>query len=152
MAKQHVIEAETKQLLRRQQRHARLLRRAVALSLVALHACGHEIRRRTFTALGAGKNMVERQVFSMSMLTAVLAAVTVADVNACALHRRFAAIASNIDVMAQSDHRRNRKDCRRRMQNVVSILLFDENGAAKPQAHRAGDADGAERLIRKVQQ
>ena len=39
----------------------------------------------------------------------------------------------------------------RRAENVVAVVLFDEDRAAKPQTHRPGNTDGAKRLVRKVQ-
>ena len=48
--------------------------------------------------------MIERQVFCMSMLAAVLAAIAIADVDARPLHRRFAILAANVDVMPQPDN------------------------------------------------
>ena len=37
------------------------------------------------------------------------------------------------------------------MQNIVAVILFDKNSAAKPKTHGSRDTDGAQRLVRKVQ-
>src|SRR5262245_33810267 len=115
MAKQHVIESEAKQLLRSQQRHAGLLGRAVALTLVALDTRGHQVLRRAFAALCPRQNVVEREVLCMTMLATILAAISIANVNSCSLHRRFTVLAADMDIMPQPNNRGNRKDRRGRM-------------------------------------
>ena len=151
VAKQHVIEAETQQLLRSQQRHTCLFRRSVPFPLVAFHAGGDQVRRGAFAALCTRQNVIERQVLCVFMVAAILAAVTVANVNPGTLHRRFAAVAANVHVMPQTDHRREPESRRRRMEDIVAVVLFDEYRAAKPQTHRSGDTDRTQRLIRKIQ-
>src|SRR5215204_440341 len=59
MTKQYVIESEPEKLLRCQQRHARLFGRAITFSLITFHTRCDEIRRRTFSALSTGKNVIE---------------------------------------------------------------------------------------------
>jgi hypothetical protein len=95
--------------------------------------------------------MVERQVFCVLMLAAVLAAVPVADVDPGTLHRRLASVASDVYVMTQADHGRNLERSRRGTKDVFAVVLFDKDRAAKPQADRSGDPDRTERLVRKVQ-
>lgn len=104
MTEQHVVEAETEQLLRRQERHACLLGRAVTLTLVALDACGNKILRRALSALGTREDVVKRQVLGVLVLGAILAAIAVADVDACTLHCSFAIVAANVNIMTQPDH------------------------------------------------
>ncbi len=146
-----MVEAETQQLLRRQQRHSRLLGRAVALALVAFYAGSDQILRRVFAALSTRKNVIKRQVLRMTMLAAILAAIAVANVNTRTLHRRLAVIAPQMNVMTQPHNRRNRKRRRRRMQHVVAVVLFNKDRAAKPQTHGSCNTDRTERLIRKIQ-
>ena len=147
MAKKHVIKSEPQQLLRRQQRHSGLLGRAVALTLVTLDTRGHEILRRALAALRTRQNVVKRQVLCMPVVAAILAAVPITNVNTSPLHRRLAAPALYVDVMAQSDNRWNREHCRRRMKDVVPVILLNEHGPAEPQANGARDAHRAERLV-----
>ena len=109
VTEQHMVEAEPQQLLRSQQRHAGLLGRAVALSLVALDARRHQILRRALAALGTRENVIQRQVLGVFVLAAILAAIAVANVDPGTLHRRFAVVAANVDIMPQPDHRRHRK-------------------------------------------
>ncbi len=99
-----MVEAETQQLLRRQQRHSRLLRRAVAFSLVAFYAGRDQILGRVFAALSTRKNVIERQVLSVTMLAAILAAIAVSNVDTRTLHRRLAVIAPQMNVMTQPHH------------------------------------------------
>jgi hypothetical protein len=37
------------------------------------------------------------------------------------------------------------------MKDIVAVVFLDKDRAAKPQTDRAGDTDGAERLVRKIQ-
>ena len=147
-----MIEPETQKLLRGQQWHACLLGSAVTFSLVALHAGRDEIRRGAFTTLCSRQDVIERQVLRVAMITAVLAAIAVANVDTRTLHRRLTAIAPHMNIVSQPNDGRNRKRCRRRMENIVAVVLFDKHRAAKPKAHRTSDADSTERLVRKVQQ
>lgn len=94
--------------------------------------------------------MVKRQVLCMLMLAAILAAVAVANVNAGPLHRRFAAIPAHVDIVTQADNGRDLEHRRRGAEHILAVVFFDENRAAKPQAHCPRDADGAQRLVRKV--
>lgn len=98
-----MIESESKKLLRCEQRHACLFGCAVAFPLIALHARCDEIRRRAFTALGAGKDVIERQIFRVAMIAAVLAAITIANVNACTLHGRLATVTANVNVVSKTN-------------------------------------------------
>ena len=150
MTEQHVIEAEPEQLLRGQQRHACLLGRAVALTLVTLDARRHEVLRRALAALRTRKNMIERQVLGVLVLCAILAAITVADVDARTLHRGLAIIAADVHIVTQPNHGRHGKRGRRRMQHIVAVIFLNKNGTAKPQAHRARHAHRAERLVREI--
>ena len=146
-----MVEPETQKLLRREQRHSSLLRRAVAFSLVAFYASSDQIRRRAFAALRTRKNVIERQILGVLVVAAVLAAVAVADVNPSPLHCRLASVSTYVDVVTQADHGRDFEDRRRRAEYVFAVVLFSKDRAAKPQANRTGDTDGPQRLIRKVQ-
>ena len=151
MAEKHVIESQTEKLLRSEQRHTSLFGRSITFSLVALHTRRDKVSRRAFTALRTRQDVIERQVFRMLVIAAVLAAIAIANVDACTLHGRLAAIAADVDVVPKPDHRRDREGRRRRMKNIVAVLLFDENSTAKPKADGTSDADGAQRLVRKIQ-
>jgi len=151
MAKQYMIESQTKQLLRRKQRHPCLFRRAVAFPLIAFYARGDQIGRRAFAALCPRQDVVERKVLGVTMLAAILAAVTVANVNTCPLHRRLRTIAADVNVMAKPDHGRHRENGRGRAQNIVAVVFLDINRAAKPKADSTSDTNSAKRLVRKVQ-
>ena len=151
VTKQYVIESQPKQLLRRQQRHSGLFRRAVTLSLIAFYAGSDKVCRGAFAALGTRQDVIKRQILSVPMLAAILAPIAVADVNPCPLHCRLASVSTNVDVVSQADHGRDLKNCRRGTEYVIAVVLFDKDRAAKPQANRSGNTDGAQRLIRKVQ-
>lgn len=151
MAKQNMIKAEPKQLLRCQQGHSRLFGRAVTLSLITFNASRDQIRRRAFSALCTRQNMIERQVLRVLVIAAILTAITVADINPGTLHRGFPSIPADVYIMPKTDHRRNFKCCRRRTEHIVAVVLFDEHSSAKPKTNRAGYADRAERFVRKVQ-
>lgn len=71
VAKQHVIQAQSKQLLRCEQRHTSLFRRAVSFPLVALYARRYKIGRCAFTALCTWQNVIERQVFRVLVLGSI---------------------------------------------------------------------------------
>src|SRR5436190_9476469 len=60
VAEQHMVEAETEQLLRGQQRHARLFGRAIAFTLVALYTGRDQVMRRALATLGTRENVIER--------------------------------------------------------------------------------------------
>lgn len=96
--------------------------------------------------------MVERQILGVLALTAVLAAIAVANIDACTFHRSFTIIPPDVDVMPQAHDRRHGKGRRRGMQDIVTVILFDKNGAAKPKTNGPSHSDSAERFIRKVQQ
>ena len=132
MTKKHVVEPQPQQLLRSQQRHTRLLRRAIALTLITLDAGRYKVMRRAFSTLCSRQDVIERQVLGMLVFTAILAAIAVADVDASALHRRLAALALDMNVMTQPDDRWNGKLRRRRMKDIVAVILLDENGPSKP--------------------
>ncbi len=132
MAKQYVIQPEPKELLRGEQRHTRLLGRTVSFALIALHTSRHEVGRRAFAALCPRQDVIKRQVFGVTVVTAILTAVTVTNVNTRTLHRSLTPIASHVDVVPQPDDRRNGKYRRRRTKDIVAVVLFDKNSAAKP--------------------
>lgn len=54
--------------------------------------------------------MVERKLRSVTMIAAILAAVTVADVYPGALHRGFATAAVDVDIMTKPDNARDREN------------------------------------------
>jgi DNA repair protein RadC len=85
------------------------------------------------------------------MITAVLAAIPIADIDTRPLHCRLTSIASNVNIMPQADDRRNGKCRRRRMEHVVAVVLFDKHRAAKPQTHSTSNANRSERLVREIQ-
>jgi hypothetical protein len=146
-----VIEPEAKKLLRSQQGHAGLFGRTVAFSLITLYARGDKICRGAFTALCAGKYVIQRKVLRVLMIAAVLAAIAVADVNAGTLHCRLATVTSDVNVVPEPDDRRYWKDRRRRMKNIVAIVFFDKHRAPKPEANRTSYTDGTQRLVREIQ-
>ncbi len=151
VAKQDMIQAKPQQLLRCKQWHAGLFRRSITFSLIAFYACSDKVGRGAFAALCTRQNVIEREVLRMFVVTAILAPVTVSNIDAGTLHRSFAAITTHMHVMSQADYRRHGKGRRRGMKNIVAIVFLDKNGAAKPQANRLGNSYGAERLVRKVQ-
>lgn len=151
VAEQHVIKAQTQKFLRREQRHSGLFRRTVTFSLIAFYASSYKVSRSAFTALCTRQDVIQRQILGMLMVTAILAAVAVADVNSRPLHCRLSSVSTNIDVMTQADHGRDLEDRRRGTEYVFAVVLFYKDRAAKPQANRPSDTDGAQRLIRKVQ-
>lgn len=91
--------------------------------------------------------MIECQVLCVFVIAAILAAITIADIDAGSLHCRLASIPTNMNVMPQADDRRDWKRCRRRMENVIAVVLFNKHRTAKPQAYRTSYADGAQRLV-----
>ena len=151
MTKQHVIEAETQQFLRGQQRHAGLFRRAVALSLIAFDTRGHKVLRRAFAALCTREDMIERKFLGVFMLAAILTAISIANIDPSPFHRGFAIITTNVNIMTQTHNRRNGKNGRGRSENIIAVVFLDKYCSAKPQTDRARDADGTKRLVRKVQ-
>ena len=101
MAEEDMIKAETQKLLRSEERHSRLFGRSVAFTLVTLYASSDEVRRRAFAPLGARKDMVQRQVFGMTVVTAILTSIAVANVYPRPLHRRFTSVPANMYVVPQ---------------------------------------------------
>src|SRR5688572_7284355 len=99
MAKQHMVETETQQLLRGQQRHTSLIRGTIPLSLIASNTRCDEVVRCALSALCPRENVIERQVLSVLVLATVLTPVTVANVDPCTFHRCFAVIAAYVYVM-----------------------------------------------------
>lgn len=151
VAEQNVVEPEPQQFLRGQERHAGLFRRSVALALVAGDTGRDQICRGALAALSPRENVIERQVLGEPMVAAVLAAIAVADVDPCTLHCRFTTRAPDIHIMPEPNNGWDTENRRGRAENVVAVVLFDEDRAAKPQTHRPGNTDGAKRLVRKVQ-
>ena len=74
---------------------------SVAFALVTFYASGNQVCRSAFTALCARQDMIKREIFCVTMLSAILATITVTDVHASTLHGRFAAIAPDINIMAK---------------------------------------------------
>jgi hypothetical protein len=146
VAEKYVIEAESEQFLRCEQRHACLLRRSIALALITFDARSYQILRRTLTSLSTRENMVECEVLGVPVLAAVLTPVAVPNVDPRPFHCCFTAISPNVYIVPQPNHRRDRKGGRGRVENLVSIVLLEKYRAAKPQTHGTTDADRAERL------
>ena len=132
VAEQNVVEPQTEQLLRSQKRHACLLRSAIAFSLIALYARRYEIRGSALPTLGAREDVIEREVLGVAMLSAVLATITITNVNPCTLHCGLASIATDVNIMSKPNHGRNGEDGRRRMENIVAVFLFNKYRTAKP--------------------
>lgn len=151
MTKQDVIKPEPKQFLRSEQRHTGLLGRAVAFALIAFDAGRHEILRGVFAALSPRQNMIQCEIFCVTVFAAVLASITVTDVDACALHRILIVLAAQMDIVAQANDRRHGKGRRRRMQNIVAVILLNKHSSAEPQADGSRNADRSKRFIRKIQ-
>src|SRR5690606_26341138 len=97
------------------------------------------------------ENVIQRQVLCVLMIAAILTAIAITDVDPGTLHSGLPAVAAHINIVTQPDDRRDPEYGRRRAKHIVAIVLFDKNGAAKPQANRTCDAYGAERFVRKVQ-
>jgi hypothetical protein len=95
--------------------------------------------------------MVQRQVFGMTVVTAILTSIAVANVYPRPLHRRFTSVPANMYVVPQPDNGWHPECCRRGTKDILAVMFFDKHGAPKPQANRAGYTNRAERLIRKVQ-
>jgi len=146
-----MIEAETQQLLRSKQRHAGLFGGAVALALVAPDTRGNQVLRGALAALGPRQDVVQRKVLGVAVLSAILAEVTVANINARAFHGGLAAIPAYMYIMTQPDYRGNFKYGRWRAENVVPVVFFNKDRAPEPQAHCTRNADGPERFVREVQ-
>jgi hypothetical protein len=104
VAKQNMIESKPQQLLRSKQRHAGLFRSAVTFSLIAFYASSDKVCRGAFAALCTRQNVIEREVLRMTVVAAILAAVTIANVDAGSLHRGFAAITTHMYVMSQANY------------------------------------------------
>lgn len=91
--------------------------------------------------------MVECQVLGMFAFAAVLAAIAITNIDPGTFHGRFSIVSTNMDVVSQPHDGRDRERCRRRVQNIVAVIFFDKNSAAKPQTNSPCNTDGAERLI-----
>ena len=107
VAEQYVIETETQKLLRRQQRHTCLFGRTITFSLITFHTGRDKVGRCAFSALGTGKNVIECEVLCVSVIAAVLAAITITNINASTLHGCLAAVAANMNIVPQSNHGRD---------------------------------------------
>lgn len=151
VAQKHVVKAEAKQLLGGQERHACLVGCSIAFALIALNARCHKILRRMLAALCTRQDVIERQVFRVAMLTAILTAVAVTNVDPCTLHRILVFLSAQMDIVAQAHNGRHRERRGWRMQNVLAVVLLNKHGSAKPQADGARDTDRPQRFIRKVQ-
>jgi len=152
MAEKYVVKAEAKELLRSEQRHTCLLRRAVPLSLVTFYTGCNQVVRSAFSALSTREDMIQRQLFCVFCFAAILAAIAVADVDPGTLHCRFPIIAADVDVVAKANNGRHWKRCRWRMQHVIAIIFLNKDRTAKPKTNGTSNTHGAERLVRKVQQ
>ncbi len=87
----------------------------------------------------------------MLVIAAVLTAIAIANVNSCALHRRLATIPADVNIVTQADDRRDGKNRRRRVENIITVVFLDKDCATKPETYRTSNADGTKRLVRKVQ-
>lgn len=151
VAEQHVIEPQSQKFLRSEQRHSCLFRRTVTFSLIAFYASSYKVSRSAFAALGPRQDMIKRQILGVLVIAAVLAAVAVADIYPRPLHCRLASVSTNVNIVTQADHGRDLEDRRRGTEYVFAVVLFYKDRAAKPQANRPSDTDGAQRFVRKVQ-
>lgn len=147
MTEKHVVQTQPKQLLRGQKRHSRLLGRPVALALVTPLAGGDEILRSRRSALCFGHDVIERQILGVFVVAAILATITIPNIDPGPLHRAVAPTAADIDVMAQAHDRRNAKLNRRGPKNVVAVKFLDIQLVAHLHADRPRDADRAKRLV-----
>src|SRR2546429_6475223 len=93
-----------------EERHARLVGRAVALTLVARLAGRAEVLRLRAPAARTRHDVVERQLEDRPLRAAVLAAHLVARQNAHALLARLCAPPAHVDVCDQTDHARYDED------------------------------------------
>ena len=113
VTEQHAVESKLEKFLRREQRHSGLIGRAVAFALVAFDARRNEVVRGAFAALRSRQNVIERQIFGVFVVAAVLTAVAVANVNSGALHRRFLPFALDVNIRSQAHDRRHGNHGRR---------------------------------------
>jgi hypothetical protein len=132
MTEQYVVEAEPEEFLRGQQGHSGLLRRPVAFALITFYTSRNKVMWSALAALRTGKNVVESQILCVLGLAAVLAAISIANVDPGPFHRRLTIVAADVYVVAQPDDGRHRENGRGRMQNVVSVVFLDENGTPEP--------------------
>src|SRR5436190_15541998 len=95
VAEEHALQADAQRLLSREQGHARLFGRAVALARVAGDAGRGEVFRRGVAAARARRDVVERQLVRGLPRAAVLAAESVAHEDAEAAHACALASASD---------------------------------------------------------
>lgn len=86
VTKQDMVEPEPKQFLGGKQWHSGLLGRSIAFSLIAPYASGNKILRRVFSTLSTREDVVKRQIFRMPVLAAILAAISIANIDTGALH------------------------------------------------------------------
>jgi hypothetical protein len=76
--------------------------------------------------------VIERQILRVLVIAALLAAIPVTDINPCPFHRRLASVATHVNIMPKADDRRYREHCRRRVENVVTIVFLNEHRTAEP--------------------
>lgn len=126
MAKEHVVQAKSQQLLRREKRHSSLLRSPVSFALIAPDARGCQVLGCGRSALRLREYVVEGQVLCVSVVPAILAAIAVPYVNAGAFHRIFAAPAPDMNVLSEPHDRRDFEFSGRRAKDVFTVKLFDK--------------------------
>src|SRR5919112_1428336 len=128
--------------------HARLLRRAAALLVVATLAARDEIIPRRLAPARAREHVVERQFGRRELPSAVLAGRVVAQQNVLARER--AALVRDVYVLDQAYHRRGVHRYPRRVEHVAVVLLHARDAL---KYHHDGPALGADvhRLVRGVQ-
>ena len=145
-----MIQAESQKLLRSQQWHACLLGGAITLPLITFHTRRDEIGGSAFAALSSRKNVIQRKILCVFVLGTILASIPVANVNSGTLHSCLATVASNMNIVPETNYRWDGKSCGRRVKYILTVVLFDKDRAAKPETNCTSDTDGAERLVRKV--
>lgn len=136
-----MVKSEPQKFLRRKQRHACLVRRSIALTLVALDAGRDKVVGRAFAALSSRQDVIERQVLCVFVFSAILAPITVAYIDTGPFHSGLTILAADVNIMTQPNDRRHRKLGRGRTKDIVAVVFLDENGAAEPQADGTRNAD-----------
>lgn len=100
MAEQNVVEPKPKKLLRCEQGHTRLLGRSVAFSLIAPDTGGDQVLRGRCAALGFRKNVVQSKIPRRILISAILAFISVANIDTGPFHRIFAPSATDVNIVS----------------------------------------------------
>jgi len=130
-----------------QQRHPCLLRRAVALALVARETSCTQVLRSGSPTSRTRDYMIDRQVKCSALPTAILAAVSVTRQNSRALGARSTLPSSHIDVLDQPNDARRGKRKVLRAKHTVAVELDNFSRALPDQANRARHVDHSQCFV-----